>query len=438
MASLLNLRQRAMRRPTGCGPGWSLILCCALLWIGFREAAAAEFSMFPSFPVRDASSADRSVPAKLAAHVMADASASGSKLDRYVSVELSDRDDLIRPELAWYEALPDVRPRWLKLNPSTDREEFTPKFQAISMSRSRPSSMCEVATSRCPACQRKLWRCQKCSTSERINSAQSSLAKSDFILASNQLPGPSETLEHIDAEPDDYLTRRLSFREDIGHAWYRLRDDVAGVAQPRNLAVLALAGAGAIAIHQELDGEVRDYTARHPNQWGDGDKFLGEMGEVYVQAPVLAGLYLWSLKSQDEDLHDLSTTMWSAFTINGVSTVLLKVIVNSDRPTNDVNNGHFGFPSYHASSSFAIASVLNEYYGWQVGVPAYVTAGMIGWSRIDARHHDLSDVVFGAALGYVIGTSVARHQLTGDSRVLLLPWTEPQNRAVGMQLEWHF
>lgn len=432
MASSLNLREKAMQRLTGRGPGWSLLLVCAVAWLGCLRADAADFTNSPKLPAHSVLTAQQQAlrmtsvvrpvnDPKSAVHC--------AESDRVTSLGFDGRDALIPAEPAWYESLPSVRPRWLKLAPSGEREELSPQFQATPINRGQ--------SARCPECQRELRRCPNCSAHELTYSGQSPLEKFGLRHASNQTGGMTETLEHIDAEPDDF-TGMLSFREDIGHAWYRLRDDVAGVAQPRNLAVLALAGAGAVAIHQDLDGEVRDYTARHPNQWGDGDKFLGDLGEPYVQAPVLAGLYFWSLKSQDEDLHDLSTTMWSAFTINGVSTVLLKVIVNSDRPTNDVNDGHFGFPSYHASSSFAIASVLNEYYGWQVGVPAYVMAGMIGWSRIDARHHDLSDVVFGAALGYVIGTSVARHQLTGDSRVLLLPWTEPQNRAVGMQMEWHF
>ena len=69
--------------------------------------------------------------------------------------------------------------------------------------------------------------------------------------------------------------------------------------------------------------------------------------------------------------------------------------------------------------------MLDEYYGLQAGLPAYALAGLIGWSRLDERDHDLSDVVFGAALGFVIGKSVARDHLYGDSRVRLLPYVHP-------------
>gem|GEM_PF-2600060 len=239
------------------------------------------------------------------------------------------------------------------------------------------------------------------------------------------------------ADPNEHADR-LSWRDDLGHAWVRLRSDVAGVLKPNNLVVLGVAGGSAIAIHQDWDGNVRDWTRTHPRRWGEASDALQHVGSFTVHVPVMAGLYLWSLKSQDEDLHDVLTTMGSAYTVNAVSTVLLKAAVNSQRPDPDFNGGQFGFPSYHASSTFTIASVLNEYYGWHVGLPAYAVAGMVGWSRIDKRDHDLSDVVFGAALGYVIGTSVAKHHLTGDSRVMLMPWNEPSNRAVGLAMEWRY
>jgi len=150
-----------------------------------------------------------------------------------------------------------------------------------------------------------------------------------------------------------------------------------------------------------------------------------------VQIPAITGVYLWSVHTQDQQLHDFSTTLMSAYAITSVSTVLLKAAANTDRP----NGEQHGFPSYHASSSFAIASVLDEYYGYEVGIPAYTLAGLIGWSRIDQRHHDLSDVVFGAALGFVVGKAVAGHELRGDSRVRLLPWNDPANRSTGIQME---
>lgn len=239
-------------------------------------------------------------------------------------------------------------------------------------------------------------------------------------------------LEHVGASPR--WATELSLSSDLAATWARLRDDTFGVLHPNNVLLLAMAGGGAIALRSNADQRVRSYTAEHPERWGTATDILGELGYINVQIPVLLGTYFWSIHTQDEELHDFSATMISAVTINGVSTLIIKSAANTDRPDGDFNGGKFGFPSYHASSSFAMAGVLDEYYGHRVGVPAYALAGLISWSRIDERDHDLSDVVFGAAMGFVIGKSVARHHLVGDSRVQILPWFEPIGGTSGLQL----
>jgi membrane-associated phospholipid phosphatase len=135
---------------------------------------------------------------------------------------------------------------------------------------------------------------------------------------------------------------------------------------------------------------------------------------------------------------DFTRLLARSYTMTGLSTLLIKGITNTDRPSDTWNNGHFGFPSAHAATSFAIAATIEEYYGPEAGLPAYLMAGLIGWSRIDDRDHDLSDVVFGAVLGYAIAKSIAGQELRGDSRIRMCPWMEPGNRTVGALCEIEF
>ena len=244
-------------------------------------------------------------------------------------------------------------------------------------------------------------------------------------------PFDRSTVEHIPPSPS--WATELSLSSDLAHSWARLRDDTYGVFHPNNVLILALAGGGALALRDHADSRVRAYTAGHENRWGNTSKVLGEFGYLNVQVPALLGTYFWSVHTQNEELHDVSTTTLSALTISGFSTLVLKVAANTGRPSDDFNGGQLGFPSYHTASSFTIASVLDEYYGHRVGIPAYTFAGLIAWSRIDQRDHDLSDVVFGSVLGFVIGKSVAQHHLTGDSRVQILPWFEPIGGTTGLQ-----
>lgn len=48
----------------------------------------------------------------------------------------------------------------------------------------------------------------------------------------------------------------------------------------------------------------------------------------------------------------------------------------------------------HASAAF-----VQKRYGWEYGIPAYLLAGYVGYTRIEANKHDGWDVLAGAAIG---------------------------------------
>lgn len=240
---------------------------------------------------------------------------------------------------------------------------------------------------------------------------------------------------HVTHRP---LTLREGLRRDVVDFWPMVGQDAKQVVTARNAAILGVALGGALVVREELDDDIRRNTAQHPQRWGDTSEFLGYLGNAEAQVPVLLAIHASSLINDDEELHDLSTTVLSAYAINGLSTVAIKGIANTDRPTDRWNNGEYGFPSFHTSSSMTIAAVLDEYYGPSAGVPAYALAGLIGWSRIDQRDHDLSDVFFGAAMGYVIGKTVARHHLKDGSQIRVLPSVDPSSGSVELLVEVPF
>jgi hypothetical protein len=158
---------------------------------------------------------------------------------------------------------------------------------------------------------------------------------------------------------------------------------------------------------------------------------IGGIGNPAHHLAAVSGLYAYSLWSDDVETHELSKSLFSAVAITGVSTTILKAAANTTRPNGEPG----GWPSGHTSSSMAVAAVLDEYYGHSAGIPAYLLAGLVAWERIDDREHDLSDVVFGAALGYVIGRSVAEEHQLRFGQLSLEPFVDPWTGTSGVAIE---
>jgi membrane-associated phospholipid phosphatase len=81
----------------------------------------------------------------------------------------------------------------------------------------------------------------------------------------------------------------------------------------------------------------------------------------------------------------------------------LKYTVRRDRPDHSDDKS---FPSGHAASMFATATVLQRYYGWKVGIPAYAMGGYVALARMAWNRHHASDVVMGAGFGIASARTV--------------------------------
>jgi len=181
-----------------------------------------------------------------------------------------------------------------------------------------------------------------------------------------------------------------------------------------------------------VDRAVRRRVRGH-RQLGDFDEPIQLLGNPGTHFAAAGLLWLGSGWAQDKREHELARTLTEALAVTGISTVALKVSTNTHSPDGD----GLAWPSGHTSSSFTVAAVLNEYYGPWVGVPSLALAGLVGYQRIDSRAHDFSDVVFGAMLGYVVGTSIARDEharLPELFGMKVLPFNDPETGASGLSL----
>ena len=110
----------------------------------------------------------------------------------------------------------------------------------------------------------------------------------------------------------------------------------------------------------------------------------------------------------------------------------------SQRPDGSNN---LSFPSGHTSNAFAWAAVANHYYGKKAGIAAFAVAGLIGLSRIDNNKHNVTDVVAGATLGYIVGRTTVRKDgepVRRQTRISLTPSFAASGGGVGVGVSVQF
>lgn len=198
------------------------------------------------------------------------------------------------------------------------------------------------------------------------------------------------------------------------------------------LALTATMGASITIRETGVDDAIRRRTAGH-RQLGDLDETIQILGNPGTHFAGTGVLWLASALTKDVKQHEVAQTLTQALAVNGVTTLILKAAANTRAPDGE----RHAWPSGHTSSAFTVAAVLNEYYGPWVGVPSLALAGLVGYQRLDSRVHDFSDVVFGAMLGYVVGTSIARDQQAELPELFgmqVIPYADPQTGAAGLAL----
>jgi len=187
-----------------------------------------------------------------------------------------------------------------------------------------------------------------------------------------------------------------------------------------NLSALLLAGGVSIAMHQSnADKNIAEHLERHAAFHGFVDESFNVMGHPVTHFAATGLWYVLSAESEDEFNRERAWTMMTALSVTGLTTMGLKGIRDNETP----NGKRWAWPSGHTSSSFTVASVLHEFYGPKVGIPAYAVASVVAYRMMDTGDHWASDVVFGATLGWVVGHTIAgKHKKLEFAGFTVLPY----------------
>jgi membrane-associated phospholipid phosphatase len=149
------------------------------------------------------------------------------------------------------------------------------------------------------------------------------------------------------------------------------------------------------------------------NHFLDKSKFadnffeLGEYsGSAFLHLPVSLIIYYIGGKKPDSKIKSFGSDLFSAHVINGFATLGLKHIINRTRPSGTA----YSYPSGHASTAFTSAGVIYNHFGLKWGIPAYLGAIYVGFSRLQENVHYPSDVIAGAVLGTYIAFNVTHRE----------------------------
>lgn len=142
---------------------------------------------------------------------------------------------------------------------------------------------------------------------------------------------------------------------------------------------------------------------------------VSQMGAAYTLAGFAGGAFLIGAARRDRHAQETGWLALQAVAHTQLVAFAVKKITQRERPVEDKQRlgfwrGGDSFPSGHAATSFAVATVFAYEYRNHLAVPitAYTLATAVAASRVSARRHWVSDIFVGGSLGFMIGRYLYR------------------------------
>ena len=200
-----------------------------------------------------------------------------------------------------------------------------------------------------------------------------------------------------------------------------------------------------------LDLRTRSSTVRNIG------KYVTNFGGVY-EAATLGAFGLYGIIAKSEKVKTTTLLATQAVATGFITEAVIKTLTGRTRPNSYPSNveaipkftGPFGntskdangrksnssFPSGHTTAAFAAATVFAVEYRNKPFIPiiAYTAASLVGISRITENKHWATDVLAGAALGYLTGRQVSLNY----HRFAKIKNAEAKKKSITMNMQYHF
>lgn len=154
---------------------------------------------------------------------------------------------------------------------------------------------------------------------------------------------------------------------------------------------------------------------------------LGRLGDItQIAVPLAAG----GIAVYHEDWYGFGQVVEGAVYTSAL-THALKFSVQRKRP----NGKNYSFPSGHTSAAAQGAAFLQYRYGAGYGIPAWLLTGVVGYSRVEGKHHYWSDVAAGGALATAVQYMVTREEINLSQFIVTPQWSDKYS---GIQLSFRY
>ena len=212
--------------------------------------------------------------------------------------------------------------------------------------------------------------------------------------------------------------------------------------------------AGTIALIAWGDKPIQQFFYRNESYFISTSSyyFFSPLGSGVISIPALGAFFVCGVIWKNKKAKETGLKGLEAYVITAVLTNVIKQVAHRHRPYQDNppnphawdgpfswggpygTFGYNSFPSGHSSAIFAVATVIGLEYWDTKWVPA-VSFGIAGFTalyRLAVNDHWASDVLFGSALGFAVGSMV---YFNANKHLQVIPVSET---GIGATLIYHF
>jgi len=206
----------------------------------------------------------------------------------------------------------------------------------------------------------------------------------------------------------------------------------------------AAAVVGTVAGVYAYDQDLQEWMQRKRNNTTNrlSDVFR-PFGNAFYTIPALGVFYGYGHAAEDQKARRTALFGVESVVISNLFTQALKSSTHRHRPSDGnrydqwdgpgFSGSDISFPSNHAASAFALATVIADEYRENVFVApaAYGVATMASLAKVNDNDHWCSDIFFGAAIGYLTAkTTMALHK--SKSKIEIIPGTDGKRATLSL------